>query len=70
MLREGRPLSPSASPDDISGVWEDFVRSRGKIHLARDIADKLDAFEEEFTEESWERALALLQSKEEYPEPR
>ena len=36
----------------------------------RDITDKLGAFKEEFTEESWERAKALLQSKGEYPEPR
>ena len=70
MLREGGPLSPSASPDDVWGVWEDFVRSSSETHLARDITDKLGAFKEEFTEESWERAKALLQSKGEYPEPR
>ena len=70
MLREGRPLSPSASPDDVSGVWEDFVRSSSDTHLDRDIMDMLGALKEEFTEESWERAKALLQSKGEYPEPR
>ena len=70
MLRKGGPLSPSASRDDVSGVWEDFVRFNSEIHLDRDIDATLGALKEEITEESWERARALLQSKGEYPEPR
>jgi DNA primase len=70
MIREGRPLSPGASPDDISGVWEDFVRFSSESHLDRDIEATLGALREEITEDAWDRALALLQSKEEYPEPR
>ena len=67
MLREGRPLSPSASRNDVRGVWEDFVRSSSDTHLARDIGDTLSALREEITEDSWERARALLLSKGEYP---
>jgi DNA primase len=70
MLREGRPLSPSATREDVWGVWEDFVRSRGDTHLARDIGETMGALREEITEDSWERARALLLSKGEYPEPR
>ena len=70
MIREGGPLSPSASRDDVWGVWEDFVRYRSDTHLDRDIDATLGALKEEITEETWERARALLQSKGEYPEPR
>jgi DNA primase len=70
MLKEGRPLAPDASPDDLSGVWEDFVRFNNESHLDSDIEATLGVLREEITEDAWERALALLQSKEEYPEPR
>ena len=70
MLKEGRPLSPGASPDDIAAVWEDFARYSSETHLDMDIDATLGALKENITEDAWDRALALLQSKGEYPEPR